>query len=80
MTRLGLFLRGLCYVALVACNTAVIAACNVPLAFLVGGLVSYTWTGNVQAQGTANQGDRLAYTLGAGTGTVLGMVIGRWLA
>lgn len=75
-----LYCRGVLYVSLQAGVVSAIAAFNLPLAFGCGFLVSFVWTGNVQAQATSTGRDRIVYSLGAGSGTVLGMVAGRWLA
>lgn len=81
MSRLWfLYCRGVLYVSLQAGLVSVIAAFNLPLAFVVGGLVSFVWTGNVQAQHGLGMSERIVYSLGAGSGTVLGMVVGRWVA
>ncbi len=75
-----MFGRGAFYVALQACLVSLIAARNVPLAFVVGALVSFTWSGNVLAQIGSDLWDRVVYAVGAGTGTVIGLVVGRWIA
>jgi hypothetical protein len=80
MTRWELFSRGVLYVSLQAAVVAAIAAYNLPMAFVTCGALSYLWTGNVQAQIAASRVDRLVYALGAGSGGVLGMIVGGWLA
>jgi hypothetical protein len=80
MSRWELYCRGVLYVSLQAGVVSAIAAFNLPLAFGCGFLVSLVWTGNVQAQTATTRLDRIVYSLGAGSGTVLGMVVGRWLA
>ncbi len=80
MTRWELFCRGVLYVSIQAGVVAAIAAYNLPLAFVTCAALSYLWTGNVQAQIAASRIDRLVYALGAGSGGVIGMVVGSWLA
>jgi hypothetical protein len=73
----NLFLRAFVMVSLVAMNTRQIAHGNYRGAFLCGCLISLVWYLNV---GKASHDQRwqavLAYSLGAGAGTVCGM----WLA
>lgn len=80
MSRWYLFCRGVSYVFAQALVVSAIAHFNLPLAFGAGFLVSFLWTGNVQAQAGANRVDRIIYASGAGSGTVLGMIAGGWLA
>lgn len=75
-----LYCRGVIYVSLQACVVSAIAAYNMPLAFGCGFAVSFVWAGNVQAQAAGTWRDRVVYALGAGSGTVLGMIVGAWLA
>lgn len=80
VTRWELFCRGVLYVSLQAAVVSAIAGYNLPLGFATCAALSYLWTGNVQAQIAANRTDRLVYALGAGSGGMLGMVVGGWLA
>ncbi len=78
--RWTLYCRGVLYMSLQAGVVAAISAFNLPLAFAVSGGLSYLWTGNVQAQAGLPRTERIIYALGAGSGTVLGMALGWFIA
>lgn len=80
VAQLALFARGLLYVALQSAFVVALAAHSIVGAFALGSAISYVWTGNVIAQHGLSRLDRAIYACGAGTGAVLGMVGGTWLA
>lgn len=72
------FLFGLLQVTLVSLNTYQISKFYLVGAFIVGFLISLTWTFNVRtALGTWR--DRLSYSTGAAVGTLTGMYMGKLL-
>lgn len=75
-----IFGRACLQVSLVAWNVRNVAAGNFGLAFLSGAAVSWVWWVNSRtaAHADAKHG-RIAYALGAGVGTAIGMAIGAWL-
>lgn len=79
MSRWMLYCRGVAYVFLQATFVVALASYNLPLAFILGSAISYVWTGNVIAQHGLGRVDRAIYAIGAGSGGVLGMVVGGWL-
>jgi hypothetical protein len=75
-----IFIRAALQVALVACNVVNIASEAYGWAFLTGGAVSYVWWWNSRTAAHTNAPyGQVVYTLGAGVGTVLGMVAGTLL-
>jgi hypothetical protein len=68
------------YVFLQAAFVVALSRFSVVGAFALGSAISYLWTGNVIAQHGLSRTDRAIYALGAGSGGVLGMVVGVWLA
>jgi hypothetical protein len=72
-----LFARGFIMVALVSANTRQIAAGRYSSAFIVGGLISLVWWSNSSKDRPDFRGAGAVYALGAATGTVLGMFLGR---
>lgn len=75
--HLRLFLRGLVMVALVAANSRQINSGRYSSAFIVGGLISLVWWANSSKDRPDFKGAGAVYALGAATGTVLGMYLGR---
>jgi hypothetical protein len=71
------FLRGFVLVALVAMNTTQIASGRYVGAFVIGGLISFVWWANSSSKREDFQGAGAVYALGAATGTVVGMWLGR---
>lgn len=79
MTHLRIFLRGLLIVTLTAMNVGQIASRHYGGAFLGGCAISFVWWGNSRgaAHSEAKYG-RECYALGAGLGTLAGMLLVRW--
>lgn len=75
-----IFTRAALQVALVACNVVNIARGNYVWALATGTAISWVWWRNSR---TAAHSDvrwaQWAYAAGAGTGTVIGMLVGQWL-
>jgi hypothetical protein len=82
MTRWELFGRGFVMPCLVTANA--VAAVNGAWVevLILGFTISWVWTGSVRALSAACSApaDRFSYALGASGGSLLGMVVGRWLA
>lgn len=79
MTRLAIFLRGFLIVTLTAANIGQIASRHYGGAFLGGCAISFVWWGN--SRGAAHSDitfGRECYALGAGCGTLFGMILVRW--
>lgn len=79
MTHVAIFLRGFLIVTLTAANVAQIARGHYGGAFLGGTAISFVWWGN--SRGAARSKARFArecYALGAGFGTLCGMLLVRW--
>lgn len=75
-----IFGRACLQVSLVAWNVRNVAAGNYGLAFATGAAVSWVWWMNSRcAAHTEAEHGRIAYALGAGVGTVVGMALGGWL-
>ncbi len=72
-----LFLQGLVYVGLQAANIAQIAKRHYVGAFLVGYLISWLWSLNVKGVAFRSGWGAVWYALGAGCGTITGMVLVR---
>lgn len=75
-----IFGRAFLQVALVAANTRFIASSAYPAAFATGFCISWLWWANSRSAAHASVcGARVAYALGAASGTVVGMAIaGVW--
>jgi hypothetical protein len=82
MTRWELFGRGFVMPCLVTANAVAAVGGKWPAVLVLGFTISWVWSGSVRALAAAcsEPSDRFSYALGAGFGSVLGMVIGRWLA
>lgn len=80
MTRLTLFLTGFIQVALVAANTYLIAHGRVISVLIVGTAISLVWTVNVRRVAFGGWWDRVAYSIGAGVGSVVGMCAAKLLS
>ncbi len=78
MTRWELYCRGVIYVFLQAAFVVALSRSHIVGAFVLGSAISYLWTGNVIAQHGLSRIDRAVYAIGAGSGGVLGLVVG-WL-
>jgi multidrug transporter EmrE-like cation transporter len=70
-----LFLSAFLQVALVAANTWQISKQHFLGAFIVGTLLSFVWTFNIRKIVIGTMPERIAYSFGAGFGTVVGMFI-----
>lgn len=70
-----LFLSAFSQVGLVAVNVFQIAHQYYFGAFIVGFLISLLWSFNVTKIAFGMLNDRIVYSFGAGTGTVLGIII-----
>lgn len=78
--QVATFVRGLALVSLTAANVSQIAGHHYVGAFVCGSGISWLWYRN--ARGAALDAApwlRECYAAGAGCGTVLGMVVMRWL-
>jgi hypothetical protein len=75
---LSLFLMGVLQVALVAANTRQVAQARLVGSFFVGIGISAVWAYNVHHIAIGGVVDGACYALGAGVGTVLGIIITRW--
>lgn len=73
-----IFLMGILQVFLVAANVRQVAEGRLLGAFLVGCGISGVWAYNVHHIAISGVQDGLLYALGAGLGTVLGIVTTRW--
>ena len=74
------FGRAFLQVTLVAWNVVNVSDRQFVLAFFTGTAVSWVWWMNSRAAAHSEQPSaRAAYALGAGTGTVAGMIVGGWL-
>jgi hypothetical protein len=75
-----IFLRAALQVSLVACNVVNIARGKYLWAFATGFAISYVWWRNSRtaAFSEAPHG-QVVYATGAGTGTVIGMIVGKLL-
>ena len=81
MSRWELFGRGFVMPCLVTCNAVAAVRGTWPVVLVLGFAISWIWSGSVRALAAAcsEPADRLSYALGAGCGSVLGMVAGRWV-
>jgi high-affinity Fe2+/Pb2+ permease len=72
-----LFITGFTQVFLVAMNTYLISkAMIIPVpVFVVGFLISFVWTFNVQKIAISNNAQRVVYSMGAASGAVSGLLI-----
>lgn len=82
MTRWELFGRGFVMPGLVTWNAVAAQKGSWPVVLLLGFVISLVWSGSVRgiASACATPADRFSYALGAGFGSVIGMVAGKWLA
>lgn len=72
--------RGWLIVTLTAANVRFIAGGVYPEAFVTGCAISWTWWANAHRAAHDNvRGAQAAYAIGAGVGTVCGMLLGRLL-
>ncbi len=80
MTYFWLFVRAFCQVTLVSANVHQIARGHFVGAFFVGSAVSCFWFFNARSAAlSTGPVAAVAYTLGAGVGTVTGMAVSRFL-
>lgn len=80
MSLLQIASRGWLIVLLTACNVGAIAGRHWTLAFVGGCAISYVWWANSRTAAHVEQPfAREAYALGAGLGTLSGMLIVRLL-
>jgi hypothetical protein len=82
MTRWELVGRGFIAPCLITCNVVAVQQRSVLLVFGLGVLIAFVWSGSVRviAAPETTGADRFSYWLGAGFGSVLGMVAGSWLS
>jgi hypothetical protein len=72
-----IWFRAFSLVSLVALNTTQISGHHYYAAFITGSTLSWVWWKNTKTAASSDvRGAQLAYALGAGCGTVLGMLIG----
>jgi hypothetical protein len=76
MENLKLFFGAFIQVCAVAANTRVIAHGDLTGMFWTGGLVSWIWWANVKGTRAEGLTPRIAYTIGAACGTVVGGWLG----
>lgn len=76
--KLKAFLLGLLMVTLVSANTRQVAHLHFAGAFFVGVAISLTWVFGIKAVAHSSRIVGVCYALGAGCGTLLGMVITRY--
>lgn len=77
MAYLSLFARGFAQVALVSANVVQIARSQYVGAFAVGCAISFVWWTNAHSAAHSDlRWGRPVYALGAGCGTVFGMLVG----
>jgi hypothetical protein len=69
------FLRGFAIVTVTALNVSLIADRNLRAAFVAGAVLSWIWWGNAQAAQDRRGAARACYALGAGLGTVAGIML-----
>lgn len=75
----SLFGRAFLQVSLVALNVTQIARGHMGGAFVVGFLISLLWFFNARSAGRSDApGAAWCYALGAGCGTVAGMLLSQW--
>ena len=75
---IGLFLRAYLHVLLVAANVTHIATGRYEWAFATGFLISFVWWINTRSANRLEGSlSHFVYSLGAGLGTVSGMLLGR---
>lgn len=74
-SRFSLFITGFVQVFLVAVNTYLISKEKYLAVFLVGGLISFVWTWNVQKIAFGTLRDRITYASGAGFGSLIGLLL-----
>lgn len=80
MTLLHVAWRGWLIVTLTAMNVGAVAGHHWTLAFLGGAAISWVWWSNARGAATSTaRWAREAYSLGAGAGTITGMLIVRAL-
>lgn len=72
-----LFLSGAMQVFFVAINTIFITKYLILHVFVVGFLISFIWSFNVKRVAFGTTYDRIAYSLGAASGGIIGMMIGK---
>lgn len=70
-----LFITGFTQVFLVAMNTYLISKAMIIPVFVVGFLISFVWTFNVQKIAISNNAQRVVYSMGAAAGAVSGLLI-----
>lgn len=76
--KLSLFFTGVIQVLLVATNTYQIAHEKYIGVFIIGVAISLVWSWNVKRIAFGNNLDRIIYALGAGCGSLLGLVIAKF--
>lgn len=74
-SKIGLFMTGFLQVFLVAVNSYLISREQYIPVFFVGGLISFVWTWNVQRIAFGIMQDRITYALGAGCGSLIGLLL-----
>lgn len=77
--RVELFLTALMQVAFVAMNITFISKGLILYMVVTGFLISLIWTFNVKKVAFGDYWDRLAYALGAATGTLIGYELSHYL-
>jgi hypothetical protein len=78
MTKL--FTTGFLQVFFVAINTWLITQQNYVGVFIVSFVISFIWCMNVRKINVSNIKERIVYSMGAATGGLIGLVIGRLIS
>lgn len=76
--RMRLAGTGFVQVFFVAANTAFIAAYALVANLLTAFAISWVWTHNVKKVAFGDEGDRVAYAVGAAIGSVSGTIVANW--
>jgi len=74
-TKIKNFSLGVLQVALVSSQTYIISKTRYDLIALFGFMISLVWSFNVKSVAFGSNWDRVAYALGASTGSVLGVML-----
>ncbi len=72
---MNLFITGFVQVFFVAINTYLISIKKYEGVFICGFLISFIWSWNVKKVAFGTTKDRLLYSLGAGMGSLFGLVV-----
>ena len=79
MNRITLFTTGFTQVFLVVLNTYFITREFLFGIIVCGFLISFIWSHNVKKVAFGSEWDRIIYSLGAMTGSILAFYFGKWI-